>query len=199
MFGYIPGLMFYPRKEWQRMSALGDEEIKRLLPYAFLMPLLPVIGAYIGVTKVGWSVVGEDVVTVTEASAIPLIVMVYFALLGGIVFIGLMVSWMSQTYQTKPFPIKGVVLMSYACTPMFLAGTLAVYPIWWLDIFVGSAAAVYVIYLVYIAVPSMMQVPWDRGFLYASAVFMVALVYTVVLLVGTAMIWEYVATPVFTN
>lgn len=44
-----------------------------------------------------------------------------------------------------------------------------------------------------------MNVPEDLGFLYASAVFAVALVYVVVVLVGTVLVWEYVAAPVFTN
>ena len=87
--------------------------------------------------------------------------------------------------------------MGYACTPIFLAGALAAYPVWWLNIMVGTGAAVYVIYMVYMAVPLLMGVPWDRGFLYASAVFMVALVYVVVVLVSMAIVWEYIATPVF--
>ena len=199
MFGHIPGLMLQPRKQWQTIAALSDEKIKRLLPYPIIMALLPALAFYIGSTKVGWTVVGDDVVRITEASAIPLIVLFYVALMGAVIFIGLMISWMSETYQTSSFSIKGVVLMGYACTPIFLAGTLAVYPIWWLDIMVGTLAAIYTIYLIYTAIPSMMHVPWDRGFLYASAVFMIALVYVVVVLVGITLVWEYIATPVFTD
>lgn len=199
MFGYIPGLMFNPRKQWQTIAALSDEKIKRLLPYPILMALLPPVALYIGTTQVGWTVVGEDVVRITEASAIPLVVLSYIALLGAVVIIGLMINWMSETYQTEAFPIKGVVLMGYACTPIFLAGACAVYPIWWLDIVLGTVAAIYTIYLIYTAIPIMMHVPWDRGFLYASAVFMIALVYVVVILVGVTIVWEYIAIPVFSN
>ncbi|HBD11676.1 MAG TPA: hypothetical protein DCZ13_05975 [Porticoccaceae bacterium] len=199
VFGYVPGLLFHPREAWQKIADLNDEQIKRLLPYPIIMALLPAAGFYIGTTKVGWTLLGKDVVRITEASAIPLVVLMYFALLGAVIFIGLMVNWMSETYQTASFPIKGVVLMGYACTPIFLAGIFAAYPIWWLDILLGCAAAIYTIYLVYMAVPTLMKVPWDRGFLYASAVFMVALVYVVAVLVGITLIWEYIATPVFTD
>lgn len=197
MFGHMLGLLFSPRAEWQKLADLDDEQVKRLLPYPIIMSLLPALGFYIGTTKVGWKVMGDSVVRVTEASAIPLAVLTYIALLGAIIFIGLMVNWMSQTYQVKTFPIKGIVAMAYAATPIFLAGAFAAYPIWWLDILLGTAAAVYTIYLVYMAIPSMMHVPWDLGFLYASAVFMVALVYIVVVLVGITIVWEYIATPVF--
>ena len=197
MFGHILGLMFYPRTEWKKIGGLGDEQIKRLLPYPIIMSLLPAVGFYIGTTKVGWTVNGDDVIRVTEASAIPLAVLSYIALLGAIIVIGLAVNWMSQTYQVKTFPIKGIVTIAYACTPIYLAGAFAVYPIWWLDILLGTAAAIFTIYQVYMAIPSMLNVPWDRGFLYASAVFMVALVYIVVVLVGITIVWEYIATPVF--
>ncbi len=199
MFGYIPGLMINPRKQWHAIAALTDEEIKRLLPYPIFMALLPPLAWYIGTTKVGWTVGGDDVVRITEGSAIPLIVLGYIALLGAVVFIGLMINWMSQTYQSEAFPIKGVVLMGYACTPIFLAGACAVYPVWWIDIALGTVAAIYTTYLIYMAIPIMMGVPWDRGFLYASAVFMIALVYVVVILVGVTIIWEYIATPIFIN
>ena len=45
----------------------------------------------------------------------------------------------------------------------------------------------------------MMNVPEVIGFLYACAVFDVALLYVVLVLVGTVLVWEYVAAPVFTN
>ncbi len=199
MFGHIPGLLFRPRAQWKAIAALSDTQIKRLLPYPIVMALLPALGFYIGTTKVGWSISGVETVRITEGSAIPLVVLFYLALLGAVIFIGLMLDWMSQTYQTVSFPIKGVVLMGYACTPVFLAGAFAAYPIWWLDIILAIAASTYAIYLVYVGVPAMMKVPWDRGFLYASAVFTVALVYVVVVLVGTAIIWEYIATPVFVD
>jgi hypothetical protein len=45
----------------------------------------------------------------------------------------------------------------------------------------------------------MMGVSENRGFLYASAVFLVMLVYMAAVLAATAILWEYVAAPVFTD
>src|SRR5690606_26861120 len=103
------------------------------------------------------------------------------------------------TYAASSFVIKGVVLMGYACTPVFLAGAFAIYPVWWFDILLATAACGYACRLLYLGVPPVMKVPEDGGFLYASAVFMMALVYVVWVLVATAILWEYVATPVFTD
>ena len=35
--------------------------------------------------------------------------------------IGLMTHWMSKTYNAQSFPIKGMVLIGMANTPIFLA------------------------------------------------------------------------------
>lgn len=199
MFGHMVGVLFNPDTEWQKMAALPDREIKKLLPFPILMALLPAIAFYIGTTKTGWTILGNEVTRITEASAIPITVLFYAAIMGAVIYIGWMIHWMSATYDAKSFTIKGVVLMGYACTPIFLAGLAAVYPVWWFDLILATAACGYAIRLVYLGVPAMMKVPEDRGFLYASAVFLIALVYVVVVLTATVILWEYVATPVFTD
>lgn len=44
-----------------------------------------------------------------------------------------------------------------------------------------------------------MHVPEELGMLYASALFAVALVYVVVVLGATVILWEYIAAPVFVD
>jgi len=197
MFGHVLGLLLSPGSEWQRIAALPDKEIKKRLPFPIVMALLPAVAFYYGVTVTGWQVLGNDVVRMTHASAIPISVLFYVAVMGAVVFIGWMIHWMSATFHASSFVIKGIVFMGYACTPVFLAGALAVYPVWWFDLLLATAACSYAIRLVYLGVPAMMKVPEERGFLYASAVFLIALVYIVAVLVATALLWEHVATPVF--
>lgn len=199
MIGHVFGLFQNPQEEWTKIAAQSDGSIKRSLIYFLFLAMLPAIGMFIGTTQTGWTIGTDDPFKITVASAIPLSVLFYAALVGGFVFIGLMMHWMSETYDANSFPIKGVVMMGYACVPVFLAGILAVYPIWWLDLLLAIAAFSYTIRLVYLGIPAMMKVPEDRGFLYASAVFTIALVYVVVVLVATALLWEFVTFPVFTN
>ena len=199
MFNHVFGLLFHPQTEWEKIGSLPDKTVKRMLPYPIIMALIPAIGFYFGTTQVGWKIIGDDITRLAPESAIPLTVLFYCAIMGAVVFIGWMVDWMSGTYSADSYPIKGVVLVGYAVTPIFLAGALAFYPIWWLDIFVATIACSYAARLIYLGVPAMMHVPEDRGFLYASAVFMMALVYMVVVLTATAILWEYVATPTFVD
>ena len=192
------GMLFRPQATWSALALESDSKIKSRLLLILLMAAIPPLGFYYGTTQVGWHSGGE-LTKISAASAIPLMVLFYLALVASVVVIGLMTHWMSKTYNAQSFPIKGMVLIGMANTPIFLAGLLAFYPVWWFDIFIATAACCYSIRLLYLGVPKLMKVPEDLGMLYASALFAVALVYAVVVLGATVILWEYVAAPVFVD
>jgi hypothetical protein len=190
------GILFSPEATWSALAEEPDSKIKSRLLLILLMAAIPPLSFYYGTTQIGWHSGGE-LIKISAASAIPLMVLFYLALVASVVVIGLMTHWMSKTYNAQSFPIKGMVLIGMANTPIFLAGLLAFYPVWWFDIFLATAACCYSIRLLYLGVPKLMKVPEDLGILYASALFAVALVYAVVVLGATVILWEYVAAPVF--
>ena len=106
MFGHIFGLLLDPQKQWKKIAALSDREIKKLLLYPIVMAALPAIAFYIGTTHYGWQVPGNDVTRLTPQSALPLSILFYVALMGAVVFIGWMIHWMSSTYEPAPSPSK---------------------------------------------------------------------------------------------
>jgi hypothetical protein len=176
------GILFSPQATWSTLAQESDSNIKSRLLLILLMAAIPPLSFYYGTTQIGWHSGGE-LTKITAASAIPLMVLFYLALVASVVVIGLMTHWMSKTYNAQSFPIKGMVLIGMANTPIFLA----------------TAACCYSIRLLYLGVPKLMQVPEDLGMLYASALFAVALVYAVVVLGATVILWEYVAAPVFVD
>jgi hypothetical protein len=199
MLGHLIGLLHDPNGTWDKLAKISNEEAKKMLLGFLILGILPALAFYIGTTKVGWTILGDEPVRITEASAIPLAVLFYLALMGGIAFIGWMLTWMSETYHSDIPAYKGVVFMCYASSPICLAGLAAAYPIWWLDIILATLACAYSVRLMYLGLHKTAGIPEDQGFLYASAAFGVALVYMVVVLTATVILWEYVATPVFTN
>ena len=192
------GILFSPQATWSALAEESDSNIKSRLLLILLMAAIPPLSFYYGTTQIGWHSGGE-LIKVSGPSAIPLMVLFYLALVASVVVIGLMTHWMSKTYNAQSFPIKGMVLIGLANTPIFLAGLLALYPVWWFDILIATAACCYTIRLLYLGVPKLMQVPEELGMLYASALFAVALVYVVVVLGATVILWEYVAAPVFVD
>ena len=182
------------RRVWTEIAESNPSVVKVLLFQTTPLALIPGICWYLGVTQFGWSVAGDPVRLTTE-SALPMCILFVLACIFGVLFLGYMVHWMSGTYGDKASLRQGVTLISYTATPFFLAGVIGLYPILWLDIIVGLGVACYCIYLLYTGVGPIMKVIEERGFLYASAVFAVALVSFVGLLCATVLLWEFGPTP----
>jgi hypothetical protein len=188
---------FFPASGWQRISSDAPSLLRVLLLHTIPFAFVPAVCWYYGVTRRGWSVAGE-LMRLTPESALPMCVMFFLAMLAGVAFLGFMVRWMAAAYGTVATLAQGVTLISYTASPFFLAGLLGLYPVLWIDILVGCLVACYCIYLLYQGTSVIMGVPPERGFLYASAVFAVALVSFVALLGATVVLWDFGAAPEYT-
>lgn len=188
---------FNPTLGWQRIADNPISIVQLFLLHTIPFALIPAVCWYLGATRIGWTVAGE-VHRLTPESALPMCVLFFFAMLGGVAFLGFMVRWMSSVYGTIATFSQGMTLISYTASPFFLSGLLGLYPVLWLAIVVGCLVACYCIFLLYQGTPVLMHVPPERGFLYASAVFAVALVSFVGLLGATVVLWDFGAAPVYT-
>lgn len=196
---HLFGIMTSPHGTW---SAIRDQDDSVLMTYIkFVIPiaLLPACAWYFGSVEIGWQL-GDRVIKLTSESAMQIMALFYLAMLIGTGGLGFMVHWMSETYEAQGSSIaKGVRIAAYTLTPLFLCGALGFYPNLWIDILVGCAAAAYAVYLLYIGVPIVMNIPEERGFLFASAMVAVGLVGCAALLGATVILWEMGAMPVFTD
>jgi hypothetical protein len=51
----------------------------------------------------------------------------------------------------------------------------------------------------YLGIPIVMGIPEERGFLFSSAVLAIAMVMLICLMVGSVILWDIGAAPVFTD
>ena len=190
-------MLFTPRAAWSNIASAAPSTAKVLLTHTIPFAVIPALCWYVGVTQYGWDVAG-DTIRLTPESALPMCIMFFLACVLGVLFLAMMVQWMSETYGDKATLSQSLTLISYTATPFFVAGLLGLYPILWLDIALGMAVACYCIYLLYAGVAPVMKVVQERGFLYASAVFAVALVSFVGLLTVTVLLWDFGPAPEYT-
>ncbi len=196
---HLIGILFNPASTWESIRDSNDSVVAHYLKYVLIIGLLPSVAWYYGSTRIGWEV-GGRVIRITDDSAMQIMGLFYLAILVGVAGLGFMVHWMSETYEADTSTYsKGIGIAAYTCTPMFLCGLTGFYPILWLDMILGCVAAAYSVYLLYIGVPIVMNIPKERGFLFASAMVAVGLVGCAAMLGATVILWEMGAMPVFTD
>lgn len=197
------GIFINPNREWQRIRNERHSFIRVFFVHTPLLALIPVIAAYFGVTQVGWNVGSGGVVKLTSQSALWLCAGAYIAQLLTVYILGEYVYWMSRSFgvadDARQRHYAGAALAVYSAAPMMLAGIVLLYPQLWIVATVFILAACYSVYLVYAGIPILMNIPKERGFIYASSVITVGLVLTVVVLVATVIVWSSGLGPIYTN
>jgi hypothetical protein len=199
MIHHVWGLFTHPDQEWQEIR--GDKETisHMYLSHVLILAAIPVVSAYIGTTKVGWSVAGGEAVRLTESSALQMTVLSYLAMLAGIAAMGAFIHWMSRTYDAKPSLTDSIVFAAYCATPLFIGGLAALYPNLWLAMAVGTAAVCYTAYLLYVGIPAFMNIPKEEGFMFSSSVLAVGLVVLVAMMATSVVLWGFGIGPVYSS
>jgi len=197
MINHVWGLFTHPGQEWQEIT--GEERgVGHLhLGEVAILAAIPAVSAFIGTTQIGWSIGGGDPVKLTEGSALQLTILSYLVMLAGVAVMGGFIHWMSRTYDASPTLTQCIVFAAYTATPLFIGGLAALYPHIWLGMLVGTAAICYTTYLLYVGLPTFMNIPPDEGFLFSSSVLAVGLVVLVAILAVTVIMWGMGVGPVY--
>jgi len=197
MIHHVFGLFTHPDQEWQEIR--GEEEsISHIyLTHVLLLAAIPAICAYIGTTRVGWSIGSGEPVMLVENSALGMVILSYLTMLAGVAVMGSFIHWLARTYDAKPSLARCIVFAAYTATPLFIGGLAALYPNLWLAMIVGTASICYTVYLLYIGIPTFMNIPKDEGFLFSSSVLAVGLVTLVAIIGLTVVIWSMGVGPIY--
>lgn len=199
MMKNIFNILYDPESEWQSLQKQRPSISHNLLLFILPLSLIPTVSAFIGSTYVGWGLVGEKIVKLTYESALMLSIAAYFAIVVAILIIAWMIKWMAKTYGSNPGYTRCLTLVSYASTPLFLVGIVALYPVIWVDTLLSVIAIAYSIKILFVGVPVIMQIDKEQGFLFASSILTVAMVLLMGLMTITVLFWGFGIAPVFTQ
>jgi len=199
MIANVMGLLFQPAKQWKAISELPEAKVKASFIYTLIMALLPAIAWYRGTTAVGWRIGSGDATRLTPDSALVIVILFYIAMVASIIAIGYMIHWMASTYGASSSVPRGIMIAGFTATPLFLAGAVGFYPVFWVDLCLGLVPVSYALYLLYKGIPIVLHIPEERGFLFASAVLAVCLVILMMIMGGSVILWDMGAAPVFTD
>ena len=193
------GLLYHPKNEWAFIRKENYSLLQVYLRYAIFLALIPPVSLFIGTTQYGWSIAGGDVVKMSTDSAALIGVLFYFALLVGIGFVAYCTYWMERTFGADASLERCLIFTIFTSTPMFLSGFIGLLPILWLDVFVVLGAVSYSLYLLYVGIPIFMNIPEERGFIFASSILTVGLCALVGFMAITVILWGFGMAPEFIN
>ena len=200
MIQHTFGLLVRPSAQWRTVADLPESSLKTLVLYPCIMAILPAVAWYYGTTQIGWTVGDHgETIKLTTQSSCQIGIRFYLTMVACVAVIGYFIHWMSETYGAESTITRGIVIAGLTATPLFIAGLVGFYPILWLDMLIGVTAVCWAVYLMYLGIPIVMNIPEERGFLFSSAVLGVALVILICLMVGSVILWDFGAAPAFTD
>jgi hypothetical protein len=190
-------VMYTPEKAWPQIKAANRSSAYLLLRFVLPLSLMPPLAGFVGSTYVGWHIAGSERVVLTTQSGAILSLLAWLGLVVAITVGANFIRWMAKTYGANPEFRTCYALAAYSATPLFVVGLLGAYPILWLDALATLAALALSIRILFAGVPVMMDIPPERGYLFASSILAVAMVLFVGLLAVTVLFWGFGIAPVF--
>jgi len=195
---HIIGFFLHPSEEWESVRA-RNTPFSRVVFHILLLGAIPVVSGYFGTTQFGWQIGTAESIKLTTESAAIIAVLYYVIIIMAVFSMGWMIHWMGQTYGASQPLTRCLVLSAYIPIPLFLVGITQLYPVLWFNLIIGIPAASYTVFLLYLGIPVMMEIPSERGFLFSSAILAFGLVGLVGMLAATVILWGFGLGPVFTT
>lgn len=188
---HVWGLFSHPDREMQVIKGENETISHHYTHHVFIMAAIPVLCAFIGTTQIGWSFGENSVVQLNVFTGIYLGILFYGLMLGGVAVMGRVIWWMARNYPQRPSLAHCMVFAGYVATPLFLSGVVALYPLVWLCALVGTLALFYTGYLLYVGIPTFLNIDREEGLSFSSSTLAIGVLVLEVLLALTVILWGY--------
>lgn len=165
---HVWGLFSHPDREMQVINRENETISHHYTHHVLLMAAIPVICAFIGTTQIGWNFGDGTILKLSWFTGLALAVLFYGVMLAGVAVMGRVIWWMARNYPQRPSLAHCMVFAGYVATPLFLSGLVALYPLVWLCALVGTVALFYTGYLLYLGIPSFLNINKEEGLSFSS-------------------------------
>ncbi|MDW8847969.1 Yip1 family protein [Erwinia sp. MMLR14_017] len=188
---HVWGLLAHPDREMRDIKQENETISHHYTHHVLLMALIPVLCAFIGTTQIGWDLGAQQTIALSLMNAFALAVLFYALILGGVAVMGRVIYWMARDYPQRPSLQRCTVFAGYVATPLFLSGLVALYPLVWLCVFVGTLALVYTGYLLYVGIPLFLNIDREESLRFSGSTLAIGVLVLEVLLAMTVVLWGY--------
>lgn len=188
---HVWGLLSHPDREMQVIKRENETVSHHYTHHVLIMAAIPVICAFIGTTQFGWSFGENVVVPLSLSTGFYLAILFYGLMLAGVAVMGRVIWWMARNYLQRPSLARCMVFAGYIATPLFLSGIVALYPLVWLCALVGTVALFYTGYLLYVGIPTFLNINKEEGLNFSSSTLAIGVLLLEILLALTVILWGY--------
>ncbi len=188
---HVWGLFSHPDREMHVIRSENETVSHHYTHHVLLMAAVPVICAFIGTTQIGWDFDDGNIVKLSWTTGLALAAVFYALMLAGVAVMGRVIYWMARRYPQRPSLAHCMVFAGYVATPLFLSGIVALYPIVWLCALVGPLALFYTGYLLYIGIPTFLNINKEEGRSFSGSTLAIGVLLLEVLLALTVILWGY--------
>jgi uncharacterized membrane protein len=188
---HVWGLLAHPDREMRDIKQENETVSHHYTHHVLLLALIPVICAFIGTTQLGWDLGARQTIALSMVTAFGLAILFYAVILGGVAVMGRVIHWMARDYPQRPSLQRCTVFAGYVATPLFISGLVALYPLVWLCLFVGTLALVYTGYLLYVGIPLFLNIDKEESMRFSGSTLAIGVLVLEVLLALTVLLWGY--------
>jgi len=185
LIGRAKGILTNPKGEWAVIAAENAPVVEILVPYLLVFALVPTLGKFVGYGLIGYKIPFIGYVSGIIGTGIAQGVVSFISTVAGALLMAYVIDILAPLFLgTRNFS-KAFELIVYAYTPVLMAGIFYVVPsvLGVLVLLTGT----YSLYLFYVGVKPMMQIPDDKvaGYFIVSFVVVITIAFVVSLILGT--------------
>ena len=168
----VKKLLIAPPQEWAVIKSETHTVLGLYTQYVMILAAIPAVGNFIGQSVVGFSALGPTY-RVPIAAGVANLVISYVLSLGSVYVMALVIDALAPKFAGEQDFMQALKVAAFFPTAAWLAGIFSIVPalaILWL---VGT---LYSLWLLYIGLSLLMQVPEDKSIAYTAVVVLVAVV-----------------------
>jgi len=165
-------LILQPQQEWQAIDAEEHSVQELFTGYVMILAAIPAVASFIGLSIVGSGPFGSSYRVALGAGVMHLMA-VYLMSLGAVYLFALIIEGFSPKFEGKRDFQQALKVAAFFPTPWWLAGVFSVIPALWI---IGFFLGLYSLYLLFLGLPKLMQVPETKAIPFVVVMFMALII-----------------------
>lgn len=174
----VKAVLLRPRETFNTIKSEPTTTQVLIFNYLAVLALIPAVASIIGMSVVGVSVPFMKTVRLPFLNSLSRAIVQYVLTLVGTYILGLIINALAPIFSGMKNNTQALKIAVYCATPTLVASILYIVPALGVLVLI---AGIYGLYLLYLAIPIMMECPREKALVYTLAVIVVNIIVSLVI------------------